>query len=120
MHKSIIVGELGRGGPYAHATVAGDTVYISGQTGFNETNKDDFRSQFINAMGNIEKIARSAGLSLKDIAKIGVYISDKSYFQEMNDIFGEYFNESPPARTTLVAGFVADNILVEIEATLHR
>jgi 2-iminobutanoate/2-iminopropanoate deaminase len=120
MRKSIVVEELGRGGPYSHAIVAGDMVYISGQTGYNGSNKTDFKSQFKIAMGNIEKIAKSAGFSLTDIVKLGVYIIDKSYFNEMNTVFGEYFKELPPARTTLVTGFVADNILVELEATLYR
>lgn len=119
MHKSIVVDGLGRGGPYAHAVVAGETIFISGQTGQDETNKNDFKAQFRASMKKISNIAATVGKTIKDIAKINVYISDKSYFKEMNEIFGEYFKESPPARTTLVAGFVADGILVEIDATLH-
>lgn len=119
MHKSIVVEGLARGGPYAHAVIAGETVYISGQTGQNENNQKDFKAQFRASMEKIGKIAESAGKSTKDIVKIGVYISDKSYFKEMNEVFGEYFKDSPPARTTLVSGFVADGILVEIDAVLH-
>ncbi len=119
MHKSIVVEGLARGGPYAHATIAGDTTYISGQTGLDDKNHDDFESQFRAAMGSINKIADSVGKSVKDVVKIAIYISNKSYFKKMNDLFGEYFKESPPARTTLIAGFVADGILVEIDAILH-
>ncbi len=119
MHKSIVVKDLSRGGPYAHAVIAGETIFISGQTGLDEKNKDDFTSQFRSAMVKIAKIAQSVGRSIGDIVKINVYISDKSYFKEMNNVFGEYFNENPPARTTLIAGFVQDGILVEIDATLN-
>lgn len=119
MHKSIIIDNLGRGGPYSHAVVADETVYISGQTGKNDSNKNDFKAQFRDAMEKIRKIADSAGKTIQDIVKINVFISDKSYFKEMNQVFGEYFKENPPARTTLVVGFVEDGILVEIDAMLH-
>lgn len=119
MHKSVIIDGMGRGGPYAHAVVAGNTVYISGQTGQNEMNKNDFKGQFRASMEKISQIASSIGKTINDIVKVNVYISDKSHFKEMNEVFGEYFKDSPPARTTLVAGFVADGILVEIDATLH-
>lgn len=119
MNKSIIVEGLSRGGPYAHAVIAGDTIYISGQTGLTENNRGDFKAQFRVAMERIEKIAQAVGKSTKDIVKLWVYIADKSYFKELNEVFGEYFKESPPARTTLITGFVADGILVEIDAILH-
>ncbi len=118
MHKSIVLNDLPRGGPYAHAVIAGETVFISGQTGLDEHNRNDFTAQFKSAMEKINKIAEYSGKSISNIAKINVYVSDKSYFKEMNEVFGEYFKENPPARTTLVAGFVADGILVEIDATL--
>lgn len=118
MHTSVVVDDLPRGGSYAHAVISSGIIFISGQTGLNESNKHDFTSQFKSAMEKIGKIAGSAGKSIKDIVKINVYISDKAYFEEMNKIFGKYFRENPPARTTLVAGFVQDDILVEIDAII--
>lgn len=110
---------MARGGPYSHAVVAGETMYISGQTGLDGNNQHDFRSQFIGAINNIDRIAKSAEMSIKNIVKIVVYISDKKYFRDLNEVFGEYFEQNPPARTTIVSGFVDDKILVEIDAILH-
>ncbi len=119
MHKSIVVDGLDRGGPYAHAVLAGDTIYISGQTGLNANNLHDFKSQFKVAMEKISKIAGSVGKTIGDIVKLNVYLVDSSYFKEMNELFGEYFREMPPARTTLIASFASEGILVELDATLH-
>lgn len=118
-NKHVVVEGLGRGGPYSHAVIAGEFVFISGQTGKTDKNINDFKGQFREAMERINKIAQAVGKSIKDIVKVNVYIKDKSYFKELNEVFEEYFKDSPPARTTLVTDFVDNGILVEIDVILH-
>lgn len=118
MKKTIDVSGLSKGGPYSHAVQSGNLIFLSGQVGLNRENEEDFQSQFRVAMGNIGKIAEEAGRSLSDVVKISVYLSDARLFQEMNTIFSEYFKEDPPARTTLVAGFMNPKIMVEIDVIL--
>ena len=49
------------------------------------------------------------------VVRISVYLANRQDFKTMNDLFGKYFPQNPPARTTLVTGFVADGIYVEVD-----
>jgi 2-iminobutanoate/2-iminopropanoate deaminase len=53
---------------------------------------------------------------MADIVKTTVYLADVSDYAGMNDVYRSYFPEGPPARATLVTGFVVPGLLVEIEA----
>ncbi|PYB68426.1 hypothetical protein DMB44_03540 [Thermoplasma sp. Kam2015] len=113
--KVIDVSDLPKGGPYSHAVVSGNLVFVSGQTGQVPDKKTGFSDQFNIAMEKIRKILQQAGSSLDNILKTTVYIADARYFKELNDLYGKFFKSSPPARTTIVSGFVADDVLVEID-----
>ena len=115
--KSVInLDELSRAGPYSHAVRAGNLLFLSGMIGINDAGKNSFEDQFRSAMSKISKILESAGSSTADIVKLTVYISDQATFREMNSLFQEYFRVSPPARTTIVCGFVAPDVKVELDA----
>ena len=117
LKKSVInIDELGRAGPYSHAVRAGNLLFLSGMIGLNNTGKNSFEEQFRSAMNKISKILESAGSSTADIVKMTVYLSDQATFKEMNGLFQEYFRISPPARTTIVCGFVVPDALVELDA----
>ena len=104
-----------KGGPYSHAVIAGDFIFVSGQAGYVPGNENDFDSQFTNAINNISKILEAAGSSLKNVVKVTVYLSDRKYFERMNELFKKYFGENPPARTTIITGFINPNMLIEID-----
>ena len=119
MKKAIDIASLPKGGPYSHANVAGDIVFVSGQTGQTGQvagKKTTFSEQFDNSMGKVKTILEACGSSLDKVTRISIYMSRKEDFKVMNDLFGKYFPNNPPARTTLVVGFVADGISVEIDA----
>ena len=119
MKNAIDVASLPKGGPYSHANVAGDIVFVSGQTGQTGQvagKKTTFSEQFDNSMGKVKTILEACGSSLDKVTRTSIYMSRKEDFKVMNDLFGKYFPNNPPARTTLVVGFVADGISVEIDA----
>jgi 2-iminobutanoate/2-iminopropanoate deaminase len=116
MKKAIDVASLPKGGPYSHANVSEDLVFISGQTGQVAGKETTFSQQFDNSMGKIKTILEACGSSLDKVTRTSIYMSRKEDFKVMNDLFGKYFPNNPPARTTLVVGFVADGISVEIDA----
>ena len=120
MKKSIVVSSLPKGGPYSHANVAGEFVFVSGQTGQVSGKETTFSEQFENAMEKIKKILEASGSSLDKVVRISVYMARKDDFKTMNDLFGKYFPQDPPARTTLVAGFVADGIHVEVDVIASK
>ncbi len=113
--RTVDVADLPKGGPYSHAVVSGNLVFVSGQTGQLPGKKTSFEDQFNNAMEKIKKILQESGTSIDNVVKATVYIADKKYFKELNEIYGKVFKSSPPARTTIVSGFVADDVLVEVD-----
>ena len=118
MRKAILVEGMSRGGPYSHAVSSDSRVFVSGQTGLNAQNKEDFASQFDLALDNITRILADTGRTVKDISKLIVYIKRKEDFSMVNKLFEKHFNFDPPARTTIVCGFVNDDVLVELDATV--
>ena len=105
-------------GVYSPAIVAGGFVFVSGQAAVNpKTNElelDDIRSETRQTLRNIQSILEAAGSSLREIVKLGVFLSDIKDFDAMNEVFREFFPEDPPARTTV--GVVLPKIKIEIDA----
>jgi reactive intermediate/imine deaminase len=107
-------------GPYSHAVVAGDFVYLAGQGPFNVAGERvgaTFDEQVRATLGNLQTIARACGASLADAVRVGVYLSDMAHFAELNQIYTEYFPEPRPVRTTVPAALVGFDI--EVDAVLY-
>lgn len=120
MKEAVDVKNLPKGGPYSHANVIKDLIFVSGQSGQILGKEITFNEQFNNTMNKIESILSSCGSSMQNIVKISVYLSSSDYFKNMNDLFSKYFPEKPPARTTLVTGFVSSEIKVEVDVIAFR
>ncbi|GLY07458.1 RidA family protein [Actinoplanes sp. NBRC 101535] len=109
------------GGPYSHAVVAGDTIYLAGAIpalpdGTRVTGT--FAEQAHAAFKNLAAVAEAAGSSLDDAVKIGVYLRDFADFPEMNKIYAEYIKGTDlPVRTTIPVALVGFDI--EIDAVLY-
>ena len=114
--KAIKLSEIRRAGPYSHAVMTQDIVFVSGQGGITGGSDNTFERQFERALSNVKKILAGCNLSFDNICKMTVYLSDRKYFASMNELFGRYFPEDPPARTTIISGFVHEKMLVEIDA----
>lgn len=117
--KRLNLSDMPRAGNYSHSVSVGNLLFLSGQLGINDKTRGDFSGQFRNAMNNIIKICEANGSGIQNIVKMVVYISNPSHFQEMNKLFNEYFEEYPPARTTIVCSFPNPDALVELEATAY-
>jgi 2-iminobutanoate/2-iminopropanoate deaminase len=109
------------GGPYSHAVVAGDTVYLAGAVpalpdGTSVTGS--FAEQAHAAFRNLAAVAEAAGASLDQAVRIGVYLRDLGDFAELNEIYAQYIKgDHPPVRTTLPVPLVGFDI--EIDAILY-
>jgi 2-iminobutanoate/2-iminopropanoate deaminase len=106
-------------GPYSHAVRAGDTVYLAGQGPFDpETGEqpETFEEQVRLTFQNLERTARSAGASLADAVRIGVYLRDMADFPAMNEVYAEMVPEPHPVRTTIQSDL--PGLAVEIDAVL--
>ena len=80
----------------------------------------DIVVQTVQVMENLKAILTTAGLSLNDVVKTTVFLKDMADFAEMNRVYGEFFPEGPPARSTVEVAGLARNAAVEIEAVAFR
>jgi len=123
MSKSVIYSEkvTRPGAPHSHAVKVGNLVFVSGTTPFygdREIAKGDFAAQMRQTMTNITNILAEAGTTLDKVVKTNVYLDRISDFQEMNEIYKEFFGNDPlryPARTTIQARLPVKDFLLEIE-----
>lgn len=106
-------------GPYSHAVVAGDFVFLSGQGPFapdgsgvrRGTLEEETRLTF----SNIKAVLESAGAGFENVVKVLVFLSDMDKFAEFNKYYKEYFPSDCPARSCIQAGRLPGDIQVEIE-----
>lgn len=109
------------GGPYSHAVVAGDTIYLAGAIPARPDGTritGTFAEQAHSAFQNLAAVAEAAGSSLDDAVRVGVYLRDFADFPEMNEIYQQYIKgDNLPVRTTLPVPLVGFDI--EIDAVLY-
>lgn len=117
MRKTVIAEKAPKpAGPYSHAVVADGFVYVSGQgpiepeTG---TIPDAFDEQVRQAFKNVQTILEAAGSSFGEVVKVNAYVTDLTRFGEFNEVYGEFFQQDPPARTTVGASLLG--FLVEVD-----
>src|SRR5262245_34622122 len=107
-------------GPYSWATRHGNLVFLAGTAGIGLDGKlvgeGDIRKQTEVTLENLKVAVTAAGGTLNDIVKTTVYLGDVADYSGMNEVYRSYFPEEPPARATLITGFVVPGLLVEIEA----
>jgi len=106
-------------GPYSQAIKAGDFVFLSGQVAINpatgSVDEKDVRGQTRRILENTKAFLESIGLGLQDIVKATVYLTRPEHFQEMNEVYREYFKQEPPARTTVVVQLPVKDALIEVD-----
>ena len=103
-------------GPYSQAIVANGFVFISGQGPIDpetDTMPDAFADQVRQTLENVRTILEAAGSSLDDVVKVNAYVTDLTRFAEFNDVYKEFFENDPPARTTVAAALLG--MLVEVD-----
>ncbi len=108
---------------FCHATVAGNTVYVSGSLGTLPESMDltpgGIGAETKQTLKNIERILESCGASLHDVAKVNVYVTDMDGFTAMNQAYLEFFGDSPPARITVGVAELALGAAVEMDCIAH-
>jgi 2-iminobutanoate/2-iminopropanoate deaminase len=106
-------------GPYSQAIEINGILYISGQIPINpETGKvveGGIIEKTEQVMQNIGQILKASGYSFSDVVKSTCLLSDMSNFKPMNEIYGKYYVENPPARAAFAVKELPMGVLVEIE-----
>jgi 2-iminobutanoate/2-iminopropanoate deaminase len=111
-------------GPYSHALKAGGLIFLSGQTPIDPNTgtlvEGSIGDQTKRCLDNLAVVAAAAGASLDDAARMTIYVTDISVFGQVNEAYGEYFPNDPPARTTIGVAALPLGAEVEIDAILAQ
>jgi len=106
-------------GTYSQGIVAGGFLFLAGQAPLNSDGKKvpgTFREELERTLGNLETVAQTAGTSLDQAVRLGVYLLDMNNFAEMNLILAAWLHEPYPVRTTIQADL--RGFQVEIDAII--
>jgi 2-iminobutanoate/2-iminopropanoate deaminase len=110
-------------GPYSQAVVApaGRLLFCSGQIPLDPRTGEmvgagDVRVQTQRVMENLGAVLVAAGVSFEAIVKTTIFLADLQDFAAVNEIYGVYFPNDPPARATVQAAGLPKGALIEIEA----
>ncbi|PRY89695.1 RidA family protein [Mongoliibacter ruber] len=105
-------------GPYSQAVKAGNTLYVSGQIPLDaetgELINENITEETHAVMKNLEAVLRAAGYGFDDVVKCSIFIKDMGQFATINDAYGQYFKNNPPARETVEVARLPKDVNVEI------
>ena len=106
-------------GPYSQAVKANGFVFLSGQLALDPRTGQmvgqDIKTQTRRVLDNIKVVLKAAGSSLDKVVRCGVFLKDMNDFGPMNEEYGSYFRELPPARTTVQVAKLPRDGLIEID-----
>jgi 2-iminobutanoate/2-iminopropanoate deaminase len=107
-------------GPYSQAVRAGNLIFASGQIPIDpatgEFVEGGVPEQTERVLMNLTAVLEAAGAGLGQVVKTTVFLADMDDFGAMNEVYGRFFAENPPARATVQAARLPRDARVEIEA----
>lgn len=110
-------------GPYSQAVRVGDFVYASGQIPLTPEGilvAGDISTQATQCLDNVEAILESAGLTMANVVKVTVFLTDMDDFAAVNEVYGSRFTQPYPARSAVAVAALPKGANVEIEVIAHR
>lgn len=109
-------------GTYSQAVRAGDTIYVSGQIGFDPATMqlvDGVEAQIHRVFRNLAAIAEAAGSGLDRAVRMTVYLTDLAHFAKVNEIMAQYVGQPYPSRAAIGVASLPRGALVEIDCILY-
>ncbi len=105
-------------GPYSQAVRSGGLVFCSGQIPLDPATGElvdkGIEGSTERCILNLREVLRAAGLDLADAVKVSVFMRDLSLFPQMNEVFGRYFGDAPPARECIGVDALPKDANIEI------
>jgi 2-iminobutanoate/2-iminopropanoate deaminase len=106
-------------GPYSQAIRAQGLIFTSGQVAIDPATQQvitgDVSAQTERVMKNLAAILQASGSSLEKVLRCTVFLKNMGDFAAMNEVYGRYFKQSPPARSTVEVARLPKDVLVEID-----
>ena len=107
-------------GPYSQAIRGAGLIFTSGQIAIDPATAQivggDVSAQTERVLKNVEAILRASGSSLEKVLRCTVFLKNMEDFAAMNEVYGRYFKQAPPARSTVEVARLPRDVLVEIDA----
>jgi 2-iminobutanoate/2-iminopropanoate deaminase len=109
-------------GPYSHAVRAGDLLFCSGQIPLDpqtgELVGESPAEQAQRCLENLQAVCDAAGTTLARAVRMTIYMTDLAAFAAVNEVYGSFFAQDPPARVTVGVAQLPKGAYVEIDATV--
>lgn len=111
-------------GPYSQAVEAAGFLFVSGQIPLDPATQQfvsgNIKAQTERVLKNVQAIVHAAGLTMDDVVKCTVYLTDLGEFTGMNEVYGTFFTKDFPARATVQVAALPKGVRVEIDAVAVR
>ena len=105
-------------GPYSQGVRVGGLIFTSGQIPLNPITgelENDIKKATKQSMENVKAILEEAGTTLNKVVKSTIFLKDINDFAVVNEVYGSYFNENPPARSCVEVAKLPKDAVIEIE-----
>jgi len=106
-------------GPYSQAIRAQGLIFTSGQVAIDPATQQvvegDVSAQTDRVLKNLAAILQASGSSLEKVLRCTVFLKNMGDFTAMNEVYGRYFKQAPPARSTVEVARLPKDVLVEID-----
>ena len=106
-------------GPYSQGIQSGNLIFLSGQIALDPATgqllEGDVRVQTERVLKNLQAVLEAAGSSLAAVVKTSVFLADLGDFAAMNEVYGRFFSQDPPARSTVQVARLPKDARVEID-----
>ncbi|NBI05988.1 RidA family protein [Senegalia massiliensis] len=106
-------------GPYSQAIKVGEFVFTSGQLPMDPESGElinDIKKATARSLDSVKAILEEAGSSMENIIKTTIFVKDLDDFAAVNEVYGTYFGDEPPARSCVQVAKIPKDAKVEIEA----
>lgn len=105
-------------GPYSQAILTGNLLFVSGQIAIQQSTGDiinaNIEAETAQVMSNVEAVLKAAGMDFTHVVKCSIFLKDMDDFPKVNSVYGQYFNQTPPARETVEVSRLPKDVNVEI------
>ncbi len=105
-------------GPYSQAIRTGNLVFLSGQIAIDKTTgkivNGDIEGETRQVMKNLGEILKAGGMNFSHVVKCTIFLRDMGDFPKVNEVYGQYFTQDPPARETVEVSRLPKDVNVEI------
>ena len=125
MAKTVVSTESAPGaiGPYSQAIRAGELLFLSGQIPLDPATgqlvSGSIEDETRQVMRNLEAVLKAGGATFDHVVRTTIFLTDLGDFAAVNQVYGTYFKDAPPARATVQVAALPRGVRDEIDAIAH-